>query len=108
MATNFYRTNEEKMLAKVVDRFYEDEIECNENALQDGDSYTAWTEPDFINYVVEEVLKEQKYLRLSWANHIVLEAKHIRFMGAERVREIVTHRIQYLHNKDGQWMWEQK
>ena len=105
MSTGFYKTDEEKMLAKVIDRFYNDEIGCNENSYQDGYEYKAWEEPELIEYITAAILKEKNCLRLenSW---MALEAKHIRFMGAARVGEIVTHRVQYRHKTEGAWLWE--
>lgn len=105
MANSFYRTNEEKMLAKVIDSFYNDEIGGNENAYLDGYEYKSWKEEDLVNYITDAILREPKYLQLenSW---MVLEAKHVRFMGAARVGEIVAHRVGYRHRTEGSWMWE--
>lgn len=102
--TSFYKTEHERMLKSCIDKVYNDEIGGNENAMWDGNEYTAWTEENLINYIVEYFMTK-KYLELedSWE---VLEGKHIRFMGKQRVHEIVEHRVKYRHEKEGKWKWE--
>ena len=38
-------------------------------------------------------------------NGFVLEAKHVRFIGKQRINEIVDHRVKFRHKKEG-WEWE--
>ena len=102
---SFYKTMHEKMLAICVDKEYNDMIGGNENALLDGEKYYAWTEEELIEYITGQFMTAKRYIELedSWA---VLEAKHIRFMGKKRVREIVEYRVKTRHEKEGKWEWE--
>lgn len=103
--TSFYRTFEEKELAGVVDYFYNEFIGGSENAKMDGNEYTAWTEKELMETIKAMILKEKRFLRIENSN-MLLEAKHVRFMGEKRVTEIVEHRVQFRHKKDGRWDWE--
>ena len=100
----FYKTPHETKLKYVVDYFYNEYIGGSENAKLSGDEYHAWTEPELIEQITADILKEKDFLHLedSWE---VLEAKHVRFMGEKRVREIVEHRTQYRHQQYS-WEWE--
>lgn len=102
---SFYKTMEEKKLARCVDEEYNNIIGGNENARLDGSEYSEWTEEELVEHIVDIFMttKGDLYLEDSWE---VLEAKHIRFMGKARVREIVKHRVEYRHNKEGKWSWE--
>ena len=102
---SFYKTHEEKLLARAVDYMYNWAIGGNENDMLDGNEYHAWKEDELIYSIIDDILSCRTYLEIenSWE---VLEAKHIRFMGKERVREIVTHRVQFRHTKEGNWLWE--
>ena len=94
------------MLAKAVDKLYNDYVGGEENHWLDtgGERYFNFTEESLIETITNEILKTKDYIRLenSWW---VLEAKHIRFMGKERVKEIVAHRVAYRHKKEG-WCFE--
>ena len=100
----FYKTPHETKLKYVVDYFYNEYIGGSENAKLSGDEYHAWTEPELIEQITADILKEKDFLHLedSWE---VLEAKHVRFMGEKRVREIVEHRVQFRHQQY-RWDWE--
>lgn len=101
----FYKTPHEAKLKLAIDKIYNDYIGGDENAMMDGEEYNAWTEETLIDQITKEILSETNYLDLedTWE---VLEAKHVRFMGEKRVREIVEHRVQVRHSKEGKWAWE--
>ncbi len=101
----FYKTPHEAKLKLAIDKIYNDYIGGDENAMMDGEEYIAWTEETLIDQITKAILSETNYLELedTWE---VLEAKHVRFMGEKRVREIVEHRVQVRHSKEGKWAWE--
>lgn len=104
MRDEFYKTFNERTIAKVVDTYYNDEIGGRENHYYDTDEMLPITEEDLIAYVVNSIMATKKVLYTEAGYGI--EAKHIRFMGKQRVTEIVTHRIQQRHQKEGKWIWE--
>lgn len=97
----------QRMLLKVIDKFYNDQIGWNENALLDGEEYKAWTEEELIEYITDSILSEKDYLEMenTWD---VLEAKHIRFLSKERIRLIVTGVVIRRHAEEGKWEWEKE
>lgn len=100
----FYKTPHEVMLKKVVDFYYNNYIGGSENAKLDGDEYHAWTEPELIEKITEDILQETDSLQME-DTLMRMEAKHVRFMGKKRVHEIVEHRVQFRHLKYA-WEWE--
>lgn len=102
---SFYKTLDEKILRGVIDKFYNDEIGGNENAMMDRGEYYAWKEGELIEYIAKVVLSSKEPLQIedTW---LCLEPKHVRFMGKARVHEIVEHRVKYRHRKEGPWEWE--
>lgn len=101
---SFYKTFEEKLLKMAVDHYYNDYVGGEENHYLDCEErYFNFTEESLIETITNEILKEkyQIWLENGWA----IEAKHIRFIGKERVREIVDHRVKFRHNKEG-WCFE--
>lgn len=101
---SFYKTTEERILKLAVDKFYNDYVGGEENHwLDTGERYFNFTEEELIETITNEILKEKRYVLLD--NGWALEAKHIRFIGKQRVREIVDHRVKFRHNKEG-WYWE--
>ena len=104
MKESFYKTDKEILLAQVVDRMYNDEIGGRENHYMDTNEKLPITEEELIHMVVCDILKSRTIL---WTeNGYGIEPKHVRFIGKERVTEIVEHRIKYRHRKDGKWMFE--
>lgn len=102
---SFYKTADEKLLARAVDQLYNDEIGCNENSMMDGHEYYAWQENELIEWISSEIIKGDRWLELP-DTLVELEPKHFRFMSAKRIREIVDHRVKYRHTREGQWEWE--
>ena len=104
MKESFYKTYEEKLLAKVVDRIYNDEIGGRENHYYDTDEMLPITEEELIQLATSKILKSKTIL---WTeNGYGIEPKHIRFIGKDRVVEIVTHRVKYRHQNEIKWIWE--
>ena len=104
MKESFYKTTDESILAKVVDRIYNDEIGGRENHYMDTDEKLPITEEELIDMAVFEILKSTTVL---WTEDgYGIEPKHVRFIGKKRVTEIVEHRIKYRHQKEGKWMFE--
>lgn len=105
MKTNFYKNDNERMLKLAIDKLYNDYVGGEENHYLDYDErYFNFTEDSLIETITKELLTAKDYVELE--NSInVLEAKHIRFMGAKRVREIVEHRVKFRHVKEG-WCFE--
>ena len=102
---SFYKTFEEKLLKNAVDTFYNDYVGGEENHWLDyKERYFNFTEESLIEDITNDILKEKKYILCD--NGLFLEAKHIRFMGKQRVEEIVKHRVQFRHNKEC-WAWEE-
>lgn len=105
MKESFYKTAKEATLADVVDSIYNDEIGGRENHYLDTDEMLPISEEELINRASREILSTKTIL---WTERgFGIEPKHIRFMGKERVIEIVEHRIKYRHKKDGKWIWEE-
>lgn len=104
MANSFYKTTHEKIVSMVVDRFYNDEIGGRENHYLDTHEMMPITEEDLVELITKEITscKTTLWTESGWG----LEAKHIRFIGKERIKEIVAHRVAYRHNKEGNWVWE--
>ena len=101
---SFYKTFEEKLVKLAIDTIYNDYVGGEENHYLDtGERYFNFTEESLIEIINDRLLKEKNYIWLD--NGFVLEAKHIRFIGKARINELVTHRVQYRHNKEG-WEWE--
>lgn len=104
MANDFYKTTDETILAGVVDRIYNDEIGGRENHYMDTNEKLPITEEELIHMAICDILKSKTIL---WTERgYGIEPKHIRFIGKERVSEIVEHRIKYRHQKEGKWMFE--
>ena len=102
---SFYKSEHERLLKLAVDKLYNDYVGGEENHYLDNDErYFNFTEESLIDTITNDLLKEKDYVRLE--NSVwVLEAKHIRFMGKKRVREIVEHRVKFRHNKES-WCFE--
>ena len=94
-----------RQLIRVIDYFYNEYIGGNENAMQDGNDYYAWTLDELVNEITNEVTNEKAYLRMEGSLGIV-EAKHFRFLGKENIRSIVLGRCTRRHNEDKGWLWE--
>lgn len=104
MKESFYKTTEETILAGVVDRIYNDEIGGRENHYMDTNEKLPISEEELIQMAVSEILKSRTTL---WTERgYGIEPKHVRFIGKERVTEIVEHRIKYRHRKEGKWIFE--
>lgn len=102
--TSFYKTFEEKLVKLAIDKFYNDYVGGEENHYLDtGERCFNFTEESLIETIETELLKAEKYIWLD--NGYVLEAKHIRFIGKQRIHELVSHRVSFRHNKEG-WEWE--
>ena len=102
---SFYKTFEEKMVAKISDRYYNDEIGGRENHFYDEGEMLPMTEEELVAYIVRSITACKTVL---WTEGgYGLEAKHIRFMGKKRIEEIVAHRVRYRHTKEGAWVWEE-
>ena len=102
---SFYKTFEEKLVKGAVDKIYNDYVGGEENHwLDHQERYFNFNEEELIKIIIDELLKAEKYLWLE--NGLALEAKHIRFIGKQRITEIVKHRVQFRHNKEG-WVWEE-
>ena len=101
---SFYKTWEEKLLRGAVDKYYNDYVGGAENHYLDEDEKPSFTEKELIEIISNRITKEEKYIWLD--NGLVLEAKHIRFIGKVRINEIVDHRVKFRHNKEG-WLWEE-
>ena len=105
MGESFYKSEHERLLKRAVDKLYNDYVGGEENHYLDYDErYFNFTEDSLIETITDELLKTKDYVRLE-NSVFVLEAKHIRFMGKQRVREIVEHRVKYRHEKEG-WIFE--
>ena len=101
---SFYRTFEEKLVKIAIDTMYNDYVGGEENHwLDHNERCFDFTEEQLINIIVNRLLKEKRYIWLD--NGMVLEAKHIRFIGKARINELVDHRVKFRHNKEG-WCWE--
>ena len=102
---SFYKTENERLLKLAIDKIYNDYVGGEENHYLDyNERYFNFDEASLIDTITNEILREKDYLRLENSIY-VLEAKHIRFMGEKRVREIVEHRVKFRHNKEG-WCFE--
>ena len=101
---SFYKSFHEKLVAKIVDHHYNDEIGGRENHYLDTGEMLPITEEQLVAYIVRYITTCKTVL---WTESgYGLEAKHIRFMGKERITEIVKHRVAVRHKKDGAWIWE--
>lgn len=104
MKESFYKTFHEKMVAQIVDKFYNDEIGGRENHFYDTHEMLPITEEELTAEIVDMITSCKTVL---WTESgFGLEAKHIRFMGKKRIEEIVKHRVDYRHTKEGTWVWE--
>ena len=104
MKASFYKTAKETILAGVVDRIYNDEIGGRENHYMDTNEKLPITEEELIRMAVCDILKSKTTL---WTEKgYGIEPKHGRFIGKERVTEIVEHRIKYRHRKESKWLFE--
>ena len=54
--------------------------------------------------IIDELMRSKRHIRLECG--ICLEPKHIRFLGKEKVSQIVRDRVNKLYQKDGCWAWE--
>lgn len=99
--------NFEKLLNAVIDNIYNDQVGCDENAYLDGEPYHAWTESEIIDVIVHDILHSRTPLDLEGSLYCV-EPKHIRFIGEERIRELVENRVKTRHQDEGAWEWEKR
>jgi len=101
---SFYKNDNERLVKWAVDKLYNDYVGGEENHYLDNDErYFNFTEESLIDIITQEILKTRDIL---WTeNGYGLEAKHVRFVGKERIREIVEHRVKFRHNKEG-WCFE--
>ena len=87
-----------------VDYIYNDYVGGEENHYLDHDErYFNFTEDTLIDTIYKELMSKEGFLFLE--NGFVIEAKHIRFVGSQRLKEIVEHRVKYRHKKEG-WCFE--
>ena len=96
-----------ELLIGVVDYFYNEYIGGNENAYLDGEEYHPYTEEELIETIVDDIMNEPGYLNLEDSKYMV-EAKHIRFLGKDMIKAIVTGRVVGRHLDEGKWEWEKK
>ncbi len=54
--------------------------------------------------IIADLMTSKRNIRLECG--ICLEPKHIRFLGKEKVSQIVRDRVNKLYQKDGCWAWE--
>ncbi len=99
--TEFY----EVLLKGVIDYFYNNVIGENENSMMDGDEYDEWTEEELIDYIIQSILTEKDYLYVE-DSCMVMEPKHVRFLGKEKITKMVIERVKSRHQKEGKWEWE--
>ena len=104
MKESFYKNTNERLLKLAIDKIYNDYVGGEENHYLDYDErYFNFTEESLIDTITHELTREKRQLFLD--NGFVIEAKHIRFIGKERIKEIVDHRVKFRHNKEG-WCFE--
>lgn len=104
MKESFYKNDNERLLKLAIDKIYNDYVGGEENHYLDYDErYFNFTEESLIDTITNALLKEKRALWLD--NGYAIEPKHIRFIGATRVKEIVDHRVKFRHNKEG-WCFE--
>lgn len=96
--SSFYKTFQESVLAGVVDRFYNDVVGGIENHYYDTDELKPIRKEDLINQIVDDILSSKHTLLTE--DGIGIEQKHIRFMGSQRVREIVEHRVNFRYSRE--------
>lgn len=102
---SFYRNDNERLIKSAIDKLYNDYVGGEENHYLDtGERYYHFTEQSLIDTIVDELLKAKDYVELENSIY-VLEAKHIHFIGKERLTELTKHRVQFRHRKEG-WEWE--
>ena len=94
-----------KQLLKVVDHEYNDYIGGDENAMMDGNEYHPWTLEELIDVITNNITESDDYLEMEDTCEVV-EAKHFRFLGKERIKALVTGRCYARKQEDGKWMWE--
>lgn len=104
MKESFYKTLDEKILARIISGYYAEIVVEDENAFADEgkDKCNYFTKPEeIVPYVLGRILKNCN--RNIWAEHNdelwALEAKHLRFMGKKRIEEIVNHRVAFMFEK---------
>lgn len=101
---SFYRNDNERMIKLAVDKLYNDYVGGEENHYLDyHERYFNFTEQSLIETITKELLQEKKVVWLD--NGFGLESKHIRFVGKERLHEIVEHRVKFRHGKEI-WIFE--
>ena len=101
---SFYKSFEERLIKSAVDYLYNEYVGGEENHwLDHGERYYNFDEKELCDLILERLLTEKHHLWLE--DGFAIESKHIRFVGKQRVSEIVNHRVEFRHNKEG-WEWE--
>lgn len=101
---SFYKNSNEMLLKLAVDKLYNDYVGGEENHFLDHqERYFNFTEKSLIEDISKEILTAKNLLWLE--NGGAIEAKHVRFIGEKRIKEIVEHRVKYRHKKEG-WCFE--
>ena len=105
-------TYEQRLLRKLICDIRNEIVGGYENSILDNDEEELKkmypngmpTREDIINEIYNEVMdNKSKYLRSNDCP-IMLEKKHIHFMGEKFVRELIENRVDYDINHNG-WSW---
>jgi len=103
MKESFYKTFDEKILAKIVSGLYNEVVGGDECTFLDKgeDKCNYFTRPEEIApLILSQIMSEEGVLSEEYNGEIwTIEAKHLRFMGKKRIEEIVNHRTAWMFKK---------
>ena len=96
----------EKQLVRAIDKLYNDYVGYNEIAYLDGDMerFKPFTLEWLIDTITSEIVNNEHYLELE-ESFEVLEAKHIRFLGKDNIKALVTGVCMRRKNEE-RWEWD--
>ena len=108
---SFYKNDDEKAVAAIAGDIYHKEVGCRENAQSDGDFEFMYGKDDKLtlqmiyDIAFNEVMRkhENGYYQFWNGSRASVEDKHLHFIGADRVREIIKHHVDWLWMKDPDW-----
>ena len=94
-----------KQLNGIINHEYNDLIGGNENSYLDGEEFYPYTLEELVEDITNTILTSKEYLEIE-NSKMVVEQKHIRFLGKDFIRNLVYAICLQRKSEEGKWIWE--
>lgn len=94
-----------KQLNGIINHEYNDLIGGNENSYLDGEEFYPYTLEELVEDITNTILTSKRCLEVE-NSKLLVEQKHIRFLGKDVIRNLVYAICFQRKSEEGKWIWE--